>query len=458
MKLHIKFALVVCCAVVVPLLTSQATTFQVQVGAGGLKFVPKDITIQTGDTVEWVWVADDHSSTSGTPGNPDGLWDSGIHNTGFVFSHTFPAVGSFSYYCKPHGSCCGMIGSVTVTAVQPAGAVFVNGNSAANRVWMYTRDTNGQLSLVRAFPTQGAGSGGGLASQGSVALGNNNRFLYAVNAGSNEITAFQVRPNGLAFVGKVSSGGTFPNSIAVSGKLLYVLNARGTSANITGFGIQRDGSLQAIPDSTRPLSAELPTPGQVGFTPDGRTLLVTEKDTDKIDTYAIGADGVATGPRVQESAGSAPFGFAFDNAGHLVVSEITLSSASSYTLSGRVLQVVTARLKDFGKAACWVASTSNPALPQQYSYISNTNSDTISGLAIAADGSISLLDADGKTAVLPPGAFPIDLAISGDSKYLYVLEKKLPGIAGFEIQSDGSLVKIQDLGGIPASSYGMTGY
>lgn len=82
----------------------------------------------------------------------------------------------------------------------------------------------------------------------------------------------------------------------------------------------------------------------------------------------------------------------------------------------------------------------------------------MSGFAIAGDGSISLLNSDGKTAVLPAGSLPLDMAISRDSKYLYVLEGKLPGVAGFQIQSDGSLVQIQDLRGTPVTSYGMTGY
>ena len=116
MKFHTRFALVVCCAAVIPLLSSRAATVQVQVGAGGLKFTPKDVTINVGDTVEWVWAADGHSSTSGTPGIPDGIWDSGVHDAGFVFSHTFSTAETFTYYCSPHGVCCGMIGSVVVNA------------------------------------------------------------------------------------------------------------------------------------------------------------------------------------------------------------------------------------------------------------------------------------------------------------------------------------------------------
>jgi plastocyanin len=114
MKLHSKLALIACCAAMISPLNSKADTIQVQVGpAGALKFSPQDVTINVGDTIQWVWASNHHSSTSGTPGNPDGLWDSGILNKNATFSHTFTTPGVFPYYCTPHGSL-GMVGSVTV--------------------------------------------------------------------------------------------------------------------------------------------------------------------------------------------------------------------------------------------------------------------------------------------------------------------------------------------------------
>src|SRR3982074_3731231 len=89
-----------------------AATVQVLVANGGLNFSPSSVSIQAGDTVEWIWKGSGHSTTSGTPGAPSGLWDSGVQNSGFMFFHTFPAAGSFSYYCTPHGACCNMVGSV----------------------------------------------------------------------------------------------------------------------------------------------------------------------------------------------------------------------------------------------------------------------------------------------------------------------------------------------------------
>ena len=92
-----------------------AATVTVTVGNGGPRFTPSSVTIHPGDTVRWTWSTTPHSSTSGTPGVPNGLWDSGILSQGATFTHTFNTVGSFPYYCRPHGLCCGMTGMVTVT-------------------------------------------------------------------------------------------------------------------------------------------------------------------------------------------------------------------------------------------------------------------------------------------------------------------------------------------------------
>jgi len=76
-----------------------------------------------GDTIHWVWDTSNHSTTS-VAGIVE-QWDSGVHNTGFTFDHTFTHVGSFAYYCKIHGSdngnetASGMDGTITVLAAAP---------------------------------------------------------------------------------------------------------------------------------------------------------------------------------------------------------------------------------------------------------------------------------------------------------------------------------------------------
>ena len=99
---------------------ASATTFTVTVGTnGGLVFTPSSVTIHPGDQVRWTWSSSGHSTTSGSPGQPNGIWDSGILNQGASFTRTFNSTGTFPYYCTPHGGCCGMVGTVTVVNASP---------------------------------------------------------------------------------------------------------------------------------------------------------------------------------------------------------------------------------------------------------------------------------------------------------------------------------------------------
>src|SRR5438046_10528032 len=92
---------------------AHGATTTVHVGAGGgLNYSPNPVFIQPGDTVQWVWDASGHSVTSGTPGNPDGMFDTGLQSAGFMFSHTFPDTGSVPYYCTRHQAM--MTGTVNV--------------------------------------------------------------------------------------------------------------------------------------------------------------------------------------------------------------------------------------------------------------------------------------------------------------------------------------------------------
>lgn len=144
-----KIALLLCCTALLTTLSARAATIQVQVGAGGLKFTPQNVTINVGDTVEWVWAANGHSTTSGAPGNPDGMWDSGVQNTNFTFSQTFNGPGTFNYYCSPHGSCCGMIGAVTVTAVTDTVAITkARYATATQQLTVLATDSNDTATLT----------------------------------------------------------------------------------------------------------------------------------------------------------------------------------------------------------------------------------------------------------------------------------------------------------------------
>jgi Lactonase, 7-bladed beta-propeller len=120
--------------------------------------------------------------------------------------------------------------------------------------------------------------------------------------------------------------------------VVYVLNANG-AGNITGFR-NLQGVLMLLAGSSRPLSAAAGTGlAQVGFSPDGDVLLVTEKGSNKLTSYRVTGDGTTDAPLVTASSGITPFGFAFDRRGHALVSEAFGGAANRSALSSYGLGV-----------------------------------------------------------------------------------------------------------------------
>jgi 6-phosphogluconolactonase len=330
----------------------------------------------------------------------------------------------------------------------PSAAYTLTNQVTGNAVLTFRRAADGTLTAAAQVATGGSGTGNGLGSQGALALSDDGRWLFAVNAGSNEVSTFRVTPAGLALAQRVPSGGTQPISLTVHGALLYVLNAGG-SGNITGFTVGTDGTLTAVAGSTRPLSGPAVGPAEVAFSPDGGALVVTEKNTNALDVYAVGPDGIAGGPASRTSAGVQPFGFAFGLRGEMFVSEATSGSASSYALGadGR-LTLVSGAVATHQGAPCWLVVTQDG----RFAYTANARSGTISGFAVGSDGSLRLIDANGITARVRPGN--IDLALSEDSRYLYQLNGA-GSITAFRVQSDGHLTAVGGVTGLPAGVVGL---
>jgi 6-phosphogluconolactonase (cycloisomerase 2 family) len=356
----------------------------------------------------------------------------------------------------------GFSGSWAWAEDESAGAVYSLTNAAdGNQLAVFQRNAQGGLTLAGMVPTGGLGTGGGLGNQGALVFGRSDQTLYAVNAGSDSLTVFRLGRDGPEVIQVIGSGGRRPISLAVGRDVLYVLNAGGGAGDmdqISGFQIHGQGRLQPLPNSTRPLSAANTGPAQVGFSGDGDTLVVTEKATNLIDTYRVGRDGSATGPIVQPSSGMEPFGFAFNRRGYLIVSEAFggaagASAASSYRLDPDtgMIAVVSPSVPTNQTAACWVAVTHNG----EFAFTSNTGSGTVTGYSVARQtGALSRLNADGITGVT--GGAPVDSATIGN-RFLYVLVGSAAGpqVVAFRINSDGSLVSLGAVGGLPNGAIGL---
>jgi 6-phosphogluconolactonase (cycloisomerase 2 family) len=348
----------------------------------------------------------------------------------------------------------------SASAFAAAGAVYtITNSSSGNEVMVFNRAADGQISPSGVFATGGTGTGKGLGNQGALAVDAANRFLFAVNAGSDSISVFRIRENGVRLVEVTPCGGQRPISVTVSRNILYVLNdgaAVGGSDSIAGFAVRANGHLKPIV-SGLPLSGPSVGPAQIGFNTDGDLLLVMEKNTNNLDVFAVEDDGVAVGPTVVPSAGQEPFGFAFGERNQVIVSDAfggaaNAGAVSSYAVADEgALRTITAVASDKQTAPCWVVLTRGG----RFAYTTNTGSETVSGYSVAFNGALRLLSADGQTANTGSGSTPLNAAISNDNRFLFVLTPGSGNVQGFAISLDGSLTSLSQVAGIPASASGL---
>jgi 6-phosphogluconolactonase (cycloisomerase 2 family) len=290
--------------------------------------------------------------------------------------------------------------------------------------------------------TGGKGSGAPhLPSQGSVVLADGR--LFVTNAGSNDVTVFAVDGDSLKLLDRVPSGGSTPRSVAVHGGRVYVLNT-GDEPSVALVG----GSPVALPAGS--------DPAQAAFTPDGRTLLVTDRASDSIHAFAVGDDG-GLGARVtHRSSGMTPYGFDVTADGVLVVTEaagaqVGKASASSYRLDAPAqLAPVSAAVASTRSEVCW-AVVSNDG---RFVFVTNFGDGTVSSYTIGADGSIELREAvAAQTVEGEPGLR--DEALSSDGRYLYALHSDTGLVFGWKIGEEGSLAAVGSANGLPLTAAGL---
>ncbi|MFO0700877.1 MAG: beta-propeller fold lactonase family protein [Nitrospira sp.] len=340
----------------------------------------------------------------------------------------------------------------TAVANEDWPTIYTMSNEPSGNAILAFRQLGDTLVPAGRFPTEGKGTGGGLGNQGALVLTEDGEMLIAVNPGSDDISVFRVDGRRLTLVDRVSSGGSRPISVTTHEDWVYVLNAGGVG-NITGFELTNHDKLKPIPGSTRPLSGSTTAPAQIEFTPSGDTLVVTEKATQTIDTYAVDEEGITTGPVAQRSNGATPFGFSFTRRGVLIVSEAfggapNASAVSSYALHKGTFTLLSGSVPSSQTAACWIVITKNG----KFAYASNTGSHNISSYRISRNGTLTLHEA----VAASTGNGPIDMALSRSSRSLYVLNSASNSIQVFRVnRSNGHLAGGAGVSGLPTGTNGL---
>ncbi len=360
-----------------------------------------------------------------------------------------------------------LAGSINVyAAAEPSlqdGAVYLMTNATSgNQVIAYYRASDGTLTPNGTYNTGGLGSGVGtavppdpLGSQHSLLL--SGPWLFAVDAGSNQVTVFRIAQHALVRTDTVSSNGGYPVSLAFNGRSLYVLNAAG-DGNITGFTLSPEGQLSQIPGSSRSLHAATPNsgaqpnvleaPGEIGFTPDGKFLVITDKGgvsgVGRLLVFALRNKVPSATYTATVTAGAVPFSFAFDPFGHLVVVDANSGSVTSYAFGGNGSLTTLGTAFTNQAATCWIVSNGT------YLLTDNTGSGSISAFSATANGTLTNLNGSGVAAVTGAGTLPIDMAVSADGQFDYSFETGAGAIGIYHINGDGSLSSVGLQGGLPA--------
>jgi hypothetical protein len=205
-------------------------------------FNPSSVTIDVNDQVRWTWVSDFHDTTSDTPG----LWGSGLHNTGFTFTYTFTAAGTFPYSCTFHGftGVVNVQGGNTVPTVSISsptnGASFT---APANvPITAIAEDSGGSVTNVQFF-------------DGATFLGQTNNTPFTVTAnlavGSHALTAVATDDSGLSSTSSivnvtVVSGGNTPPSVTITNPVDNATLSSSANLTIRASAEDTDGSVTNV--------------------------------------------------------------------------------------------------------------------------------------------------------------------------------------------------------------------
>jgi len=335
---------------------------------------------------------------------------------------------------------------------------LMSNDKGFNSVAVLRRDRVGHLSKLGTYRTGGRGVGAGttapppdpLGSQNALMLSDDGRFLFAVNAGSDEVSTFAVVGDRLFLIDVTDSGGTYPVSLAQRGDELYVLNSAGKS-NVTAFHIGLFGTLSKDRGSTRVIGTDEPlvgnqpnvgnTPTQLQFDRTGRWLAVSVKDSQAkgfIELFAVDRSGtLAQDPAITPSNDTAAFGFTFDDQDHLLIAEGGANAVSSYAIGKQGQLASISQSVATGQAAtCWLAAN------RHYAFVANAGSSTISEYRVDDNGHLTLGKDGGVAANLGTGHAPTDLKLTRDGQLLYVNSPGTGGVSAFAVRDDGSLVPL----------------
>ena len=333
----------------------------------------------------------------------------------------------------------------------PPGAghfVYTNDDQPSNTVSAFSAGSDGSLTPIAGSPfaTGGAGQGGGLFASNRIGVGIAGNFLFASNAGSNNVSVFSIDPNTGVLTPVAGSpfatAGSAISGMAVSptpdGKLLMAADSGSNTINV--FSVGSNGALTPIAGS--PFTTLGQTDG-IKVSPDGKFLAVAEISPSQVEMFNIASNGSLTSLGAFPGKGGAgiagvdidcatAFLYAGEaNFGNTIVDAYSIASNGTLTpLAGSPF-------------IPGVGSNSNLVLlspDDKTLFVSNQDSRTITAFSVASNGSLSLL-AGSPFSMNGSGLFPSGMAVSKDGTLLYVADFN-PAVSAFSVASNGTLTEV----------------
>jgi 6-phosphogluconolactonase (cycloisomerase 2 family) len=352
-------------------------------------------------------------------------------------------------------------------------AIYTMSNLSNNEIVIFTRnEDNGELTFANTVAT--GGSGGGFDPFGGTGFGNfldstdpvivAKNCLLAVNAGSNEVSTFQINSiSEIELVGTYPTNGDTPVSVAENDGLVFVLNARG-NGSIQGYrlnpgqcSLTANGGPVALDQQIVDNPVVRPgvfSPAQIGFTPQGQLLVLIKMNNGdggpgSLNLYDVSGDGTIGNLEqiVIPGFGASDYAFEFTPSGQLLVVD-ALGDGGEVTPGvglGQVRlfdeeynQVSVASSEQFG--SCWMRY--NPG--NSCVYATNTPVFTISSFKLE-NSEVELVESAAASAIAP-----VDLYVSSDYRYLYTTNcvsgtSEFPFVTVYQMAGDCGLTEVQSI-------------
>jgi 6-phosphogluconolactonase (cycloisomerase 2 family) len=324
----------------------------------------------------------------------------------------------------------------------------LSNQSAENRLLVYNRLSNGSLEYDTSVSLSGKGTGALLGSANPLLGSADGSFLFAVNAGSNSITSIDVRGSLPIARDTISTNGVKPVSVAVFSNWVYVLN-QGGNGSICGFTYDGNGSLNYIPNSFLQLGTGPVNPAQISFNNEGTALIVTEKDSSKLDLIHLDNNGGISGIQKFASYSSKPYGFVRNSNNYIFCSEAVQNYFTVYKVNSNSIDLVSTPVSTSQTGACWVGLLPN----QRYAYMLMAGTSCLTGFDVSTPTTPNLLNADGNSG--STGNHPIEFVAAKNSKLIYVLCSGSNSINVFNVSETGTLNPVQEKMGLPTSAVGL---